>query len=176
MNRAGEVQVRHLTADEAAAQLDELASILADCVNGGASVSFMPPFTIDHARAWWPGVIDSVGGGGTILFGAFVDGKLVGTAQLIASDKPNQRHRADVAKVLVHRRARGRGVGAALMEALEGEARDRAFTLLTLDTATGSSAERLYLRQGWTKVGIIPNYALWPDGRYCNTSIFWKAV
>jgi GNAT superfamily N-acetyltransferase len=169
-------EIRILSAAAAEAARPELAAILADCVAGGASVSFMWPFPVEAAHRWWGGVIDAVAGARTILFGAARDGALVGTVQLGLDVPPNQRHRGDVRKLLVHRRARGRGVGAALMRALEQEARAQGLTLLTLDTATGSDAERLYRREGWTFTGIIPGYALWPDGRPCDTSIYWKGL
>jgi ribosomal protein S18 acetylase RimI-like enzyme len=170
------LSVRAIPSEEASKHLDALSGILADCVAGGASVSFMPPFTQDEARAWWPKIFESMRRGETILLGAFDGEALIGTVQLAPAGIPNQLHRADIRKVLVHRRARNAGAGAALMKAAEAEARKRGLTLLTLDTATGGAAERLYRRLGWTFVGVIPNYALYPDGRPCDTSIFWKAL
>jgi ribosomal protein S18 acetylase RimI-like enzyme len=170
------IDVRLLPADAAQREQSALAETLADCVAGGASVSFMWPYTIADAHRWWSGIIESVAGGKTVLFGGYVDGALAGTVQLGLDSPPNQRHRGDVRKLLVHRRARGRGLAGALMGAMEAEAVRRGLTLLTLDTVTGSNAERLYQRLGWTKTGIIPNYALFPDGRPCATTIFWKAV
>lgn len=167
--------VRILSVEEAERERAALAEVLADCVAGGASVSFMWPFSVDDAHRWWGGVIDSVAAGMTVLFGAYAGGGLAGTVQLGLDTPPNQPHRGDVKKLLVHRRARGRGLGAALMAALEAEARRRDLTLLTLDTA-GAEADRLYRRLGWTETGIIPRYALWPDGRFCDTTIFWKAL
>jgi GNAT superfamily N-acetyltransferase len=168
------VSVRLLGAEEARSLRPALAEILADCVAGGASISFMSPFTPEAAAEWWGSVIDAVGAGRIALLGAFDDGHLVGSAQLGLEFPENQRHRAEVKKVIVHRRARGRGVATALMAALDAEARRRGRTLLTLDTATGSDAERLYERLGWSRVGIIPNQALWPDGRPCDATLFWK--
>lgn len=153
-----------------------LAETLADCVAGGASVSFMAPFPLEEAHAWWGGVIESVAAGRTILFGGYADGVLSGTVQLGLDTPPNQPHRANVKKLLVHRRAREKGLAGALMTALENEARRRGLHLLTLDTVTGSPAERLYARLGWTKSGIIPDYALFPDGRLCDTTVFWKKL
>ena len=169
-------EIHPLSAEMAVRARDALAEVLADCVDGGASVSFMWPFTVDEARRWWDGVIGDVAEERTVLFGAYADGELLGTVQLGADNPSNQRHRGDVRKLLVHRRARGRGMGAALMRALEEEARRRDLTLLTLDTCSGSEAERLYQRHGWTRAGIIPGYALWPDGRPCDTIIFWKRL
>lgn len=169
-------EIRILSTDEAQRERLALAETLHDCVEGGASVGFMPPFDRAEADRWWGWVIANVAAGEAVLFGAFVEGRIAGTVQLLPSAKPNQPHRADVAKLLVHRRARGRGIAANLMAALEAEARRRGLTLLTLDTCTGSDAERLYDRLGWTRAGVIPNYALWPDGRSCDTRIFWKAL
>jgi GNAT superfamily N-acetyltransferase len=164
-----------LSADEAERERWALAEILADCVAGGASVSFMAPFSVEDAHRWWGGVVESVAAERTVLFGAYRDGALHGTVQLGLDGPCNQRHRGDVKKLLVHRRARGLGLGAALMEALEAEARRRDLSLLTLDTA-GTEAERLYRRLGWIEAGVIPRYAMWPDGRFCDTTIFWKAL
>lgn len=170
------ITIRTLTAEAARAHLDALAEILADCVAGGASVSFMPPFGVAEARAWWPGVVDAVARGDTVLLAGFLDGRLLGTAQIGLDGPCNQRHRGDVKKVLVHRAARRRGLARALMQAVEEEARARGLTLLTLDTGKGGEAEHLYDSCGWTRAGIIPNYALWPDGRPCDTILFWKAL
>jgi GNAT superfamily N-acetyltransferase len=167
--------VRILSADDAGRERAALAEILADCVVGGASVSFMAPFPVEEAHRWWGGVIESVAAGRTVLFGAYRDGALFGTVQLGLDVPPNQPHRGDVKKLLVHRRARTLGLGTALMEALEAEARRRGLTLLTLDTASGD-AERLYRRLGWVPAGVIPNYALWPGGGFCDTTIFWKGL
>jgi GNAT superfamily N-acetyltransferase len=169
-------EIRILTAEEAARERASLAEILHDCVSGGASVSFMWPFSVEDAFRWWGGIVDSVAQGRTVLFGGYLDGMLAGTVQIGLDGPCNQRHRGDVKKLLVHRRGRGRGLGTALMTALEGEARRRGLKLLTLDTVTGSDAERLYARLGWTKAGVIPNYAMWPDGRLCATTVFWKGL
>ncbi|MFZ4533719.1 MAG: GNAT family N-acetyltransferase [Alsobacter sp.] len=168
--------VRILDGAAARAALPELVGILVDCVEGGASVGFMQPYGQAEAQAWWDGVVGEVTAGATVLFGAAVDGRLVGTAQLGVDQKPNQSHRADVKKVLVHRDARGRGVGTALMRAIEAEAQRRGLILLVLDTATGSEAERLYQRGGWVRVGEIPNYARWPEGPLCGTTVYYKPL
>jgi ribosomal protein S18 acetylase RimI-like enzyme len=115
-----------------------------------------------------------VASGSTLLFGGYVDGQLCGTVQLGLDTPPNQPHRGDVKKLLVHRRARGRGLASQMMIALGEEAKARGRSLLTLDTVTGSNAERLYEKLGFTKAGVIPNYALFPDGRPCATTVFWK--
>jgi GNAT superfamily N-acetyltransferase len=168
--------VRALDAGEVSARLPELVGILVDCVTSGASVGFMNPFGAEEAEAWWRGVTDEVAAGRTILLAAEIAGELVGTAQLIPCTKPNQPHRADVAKVLVHGKSRRRGVGSALMATLEAEARRRDLLVLTLDTVTGSSGDGLYSHAGWTRVGEIPDYALWPDGGFCATTMFYKRL
>jgi GNAT superfamily N-acetyltransferase len=168
-------RVEVLGATAAAAAIGDLADVLADCVAGGASVSFMAPFSHDDAARYFRRVIAEVAAGDTVLIAARRDGRIVGTVQLGLALPPNQPHRADVKKLLVHRAARRLGLGAALMRALEDEARRHARTLLVLDTASGA-AERLYTREGWTRAGIIPGYALWPRGGECDTTIFWKRV
>lgn len=169
-------EVRLLDAQAAEHERSALAETLADCVAGGASLGIRRPFSVEEAQRWWGSVIESVAAGSILLFGAYVDGRLRGTVQLAFDGPCNQRHRGDVRKLLVHRDARGRGLGNHLMTALENEAAQRKLALLTLDTATGSDAERLYERRGYTKAGEIPNYALTPDGRPCTTSMFWKAL
>ena len=114
--------------------------------------------------------------GRRVLLAAFDDGELVGTVQVDLATPPNQPHRGDIAKLLVRRSARRRGIAAQLMEAAEREALAEGKTLLVLDTVTGDAAERLYERLGWTRVGVIPNYALYPDGRPCATTVFYKQL
>lgn len=152
--------------------VDGLADVLLDCVEGGASVGYMWPFSRDDARAAMAGFFD----GRRVVLAAYDGDALVGTAQLIPAAMPNQPHRGDVAKVLVRRSARGRGIAAALMERLEDEACGRGITVLVLDTVTGSDAFRLYTRLGWQRVGPIPNYALMPDGAPCETTFFYKEL
>ena len=166
--------IRRLDAAEAAARSSALADILLDCVAGGASVSFMADTTPEEARAFWAGVAESVAAGRTSLLGAEEEGRLVGTVQVSAAGKPNQPHRGDLAKMLVHRAARGRGLGAALLAAAEREALEAGWWLLVLDTTPGTPAERLYTRAGWVPVGVIPDFALWPDGRMGDTKVFYK--
>lgn len=169
------LDIRVLSSTEARQQQALLAAVLADCVADGASIGFMWPFDICQAEAWWDGVIAAAEAQRLVLFAAFQNGRLVGSAQLGLSFPPNQMHRGEVRKVMVRRDARGRGAGAALMAAVEAEAERRGRTLLTLDTATGSEADRLYRRLGWKEVGVIPNQALFPDGRPCEATLFWKA-
>jgi len=168
--------VRRLTPTEAEAAAEDLGAVLVDCVDGGASVSFMEPFARADANAWFAAVVPEIAGGTRVLLAAYDEAGLVGTVQLVHAWPPNQPHRADVTKLLVHRRARGRGVGRLLMERLEEEARADGKTLLVLDTVSGSDAYRLYLRLGWIEVGEIPDFALYPDGRLCPTTVFYKRV
>lgn len=170
--------VRVLTAEQAYAARSALADILIDCVHGGASVSFMTPLTRDKAELFWTGVADGVISGGRRVLVAEdpSSGDLLGTVQVLLAQPENQPHRGDIAKMLVHRRARRRGIGARLMQAAEDAARADGKTLLVLDTATGSDAERLYQRMGWIRVGTVPGYALWPDGQPCATTYFYKVL
>jgi GNAT superfamily N-acetyltransferase len=151
-----------------------LSDVLIDCVQGGASVSFMLPMTRAKAEAFWRGVAASVARGERVVLAAEdATGAIVGTVQLILAQPENQPHRGDLAKMLVHRRARRRGIGAALLAAAERSALSAGKTLLVLDTAS-DDAERVYARGGWQRCGEIPDYALWPDGRPCATTFFFK--
>jgi GNAT superfamily N-acetyltransferase len=170
------VEIRRLTATEGRQHLVALAGVLLDCVAGGASVSFMASLSKADAESFFEKVIEGVQRGDRILLAAFVDSKLVGTVQIQIATPPNQPHRADVAKLLVLRSARGQGVGRRLMEHAEEASRLAGKTLLVLDTATGDHAENLYTRLGWSRVGVIPKYALYPDGTWCDTTIFWKQL
>ncbi len=163
---------RLLTVD--ARQVEALTDVLLDCVAGGASVSFMNPLTREHARAFWQKVAAGVQAGERALLVAEDAHGICGTVQLLLAMPDNQPHRADVAKMLVHRRARQHGLGASLMRAVENAARDCGRSLLVLDTVTGSTAERLYTRLGWARVGEIPRYALFPDGGFCSTTVFYR--
>ena len=154
--------------------LNDLADVLIDCVEGGASVSFMLPLTRETAISFWRRVADDVSSGKRALLIAEDQRGVCGTVQLIFDLPENQPHRADLAKMLAHRRARRRGIAAALLRAAEDAARECGKTLLVLDAVTGGDAERLYARSGWTKVGVIPNYALMPDGRPCSTTYFYR--
>ncbi len=171
-----DIEIRRLDAVQARTQLDDLAAVLFDCVDGGASVSYMAPFSQADARDAFGGFVDEVEQGRRLLLAAYDGGRLVGTVQVILALPPNQPHRGEIAKLLVHRAARKRGIAARLMDAAEAEARVEGKTLLVLDTVTGDAAERLYERLGWTRVGVIPGYALYPDGRPCATTVFWKEL
>lgn len=154
----------------------ELAEVLIDCVAGGASVGFMDPLSEDKAVAFWLGLSDDLAAGRRVLFVARDDSGIVGTVQLVMATFENQPHRADLAKMLVHRRARRRGVGAALVRAAEQHAFGISRTVLVLDTVTGSDAERLYQGLGWLPGGMIPDYALYPDGVLTSTSFYYRKL
>lgn len=168
------IAIRRLDAGEAKARSGELADILLDCVAGGASVSFMADMSRDEALAFWEKVARGVENGERLLFVAESEAQFIGTVQVIASGIPNQPHRADLAKMLVRGPARGKGVGAALLAAAESASLEAGWWLMVLDTVVDSEGDRLYRRGGWTPVGIIPNYALWPDGRLCGTRYYYK--
>jgi GNAT superfamily N-acetyltransferase len=170
------IEIKGLTAAEGRQHLAALADILLDCVEGGASVSFMAPLSRAAAESFFEETIEGVGSGGRILLAAFVDSKLVGTVQILTAMPPNQPHRADIAKLLVLRSARRHGVATRLMEHAEEASRLAGKTLLVLDTVAGGSAEKLYLRLGWNRAGVIPRYAMFPDGVLCDTTIFWKEL
>jgi GNAT superfamily N-acetyltransferase len=158
------------------AQMNGLADILIDCVEGGASVSFMHPLTRERAVTFWRRVAQGVAAGERALLVAEDVHGLCGTVQLVLDQPENQPHRADLAKMLVHRRARRQGLGAALMRAAEATARECGKTLLVLDAVTDGDAARLYERLGWVRVGDIPNYALWPKGGLCSTTVFYRVL
>ena len=156
-------------------EIQALSDVLMDCVEGGASVSFMLPMSRAKAEAFWRTTSASVARGERVVLAAEdAAGAIVGTVQVILDQPENQPHRGDVAKMLVHRRARRQGVGAALLAAAERSALSAGKSLLVLDTVTGSDGERLYARHGWQLCGQIPDYALWPNGRPCATTIFFK--
>ena len=176
MSATEQIEIRRLASTDLEEHLDALASVLADCVAGGASVSYLAPFSQADARAEFVEFAAEVEHGRRLPLAAFAGGALVGTVQVILALPPNQPHRAEIAKLLVHRSARRRGIAQLLMEHAEAEARAEGKTLLVLDTVTGDSAERLYERRGWARVGVIPGYALYPDGRPCDTTVFWKTL
>jgi GNAT superfamily N-acetyltransferase len=169
-----EPQIRHLDS-VTEPQLHELALLLIDCVEGGASVSFMHPLPHAKALAFWRGVADGVARGERALLVAEDAHGIVGSVQLVLAQPENQPHRADLSKMLVHRRARRRGIGAALLRAAERVAEESGKTVLVLDTASGD-AERLYARQGWVPCGTVPDYALLPQGGFCATTFFYRKL
>ena len=155
--------------------VDNLATLLMDAVASNAGISFMSDLTPDAAAAWWRTVISNTSNKTVVLVARDEQG-IVGTVQLQPAWAPNQPHRADVAKLIVHRRARGRGVARALMSAIEQHARELAFRLLVLDTCKGGAAEQLYTSLGWVHVGEVPRFALNPDGSWCDTVFFYKEI
>ena len=157
------------------AAIDGLVDVLIDCVEGDASVSFMHPLTRERARAFWRAVGEGAAKGERVLLVASDDGGVCGTVQLVFPSSENQPHRADVSKMLVHRRARRRGLGEALMRAAEDAARENGRTLLVLDTAS-EDAKRLYERLGWIRVGTVPDYALLPRGGLCDTVFYYRKL
>jgi GNAT superfamily N-acetyltransferase len=170
-----EVSVRRIGANEAVACVAALADVLIDCVEGGASVSFMLPLPREKALAFWRGVAEGVARNErALLIAETREGELLGTVQLITAQPDNQPHRADVAKMLVSRKARRRGIAQQLMVAVDAVAREEGKTVLVLDTVTGGDAERLYERAGWQRAGTVPKYALMPDGEFCATTFYYK--
>lgn len=175
MSASPSITVRRLTT-VTDVQLEQLTEVLLDCVAGGASVSFMSPLSREHARAFWQRVANDTARGARVLLVAEDAQGICGTVQLILDLPDNQPHRADLAKMLVHRRARRQGLGAKLMAAAESAARDAKRTLLVLDAVTDGDGARLYERLGWTRVGDIPNYALYPQGGFCSTTYYYREL
>jgi GNAT superfamily N-acetyltransferase len=170
-------RVRAVSGEAAHALVPALAGLLVACVHAGASVSFMAPLDRARAEAFWSGVADAVGRGERVLLVAEDDttGEVVGTVQLVLAQPENQPHRADLSKMLVTPTARRRGIGAALMQGAHEAARRAGKSLLVLDTAS-AEAERLYLRSGWVRVGVVPDYALLPYGRPCDTVFYYRRI
>lgn len=171
------VSIRRVEPGAAAPLVPALARLLIACVDAGASVSFMHPLSEERAQAFWRGVADGVELGERVLLVAEdAAGEVIGTVQIVLSLPENQPHRGDVAKLLVHPRARRHGIAEALMRAVEHEAHAAHRSLLVLDTVTGGDAERLYTRLGWERCGVIPDYALFPRGGLCSTTVFYKPL
>lgn len=169
------IDVRLLSPAQIRQRIPELAEVLVDCVQGGASVSFMEPFSKAEAVGFFAEIAEGAQAGERVVFAASRDGVIVGTVQLILRMPPNQPHRSELSKMLVHRQARNTGIGMALLQAAERHAVAIGKTLITLDTAS-AEAERLYERMGYTSAGVIPNFALYPDGRPCATRFYWKML
>ena len=167
--------IEHLTPPVSDDDIRDLALLLLDATHAGASVGFLDSLTLDDAKQWWRESIAKAGDRSIFLVARDDDG-IAGTVQLRPAPMPNQPHRADIAKLLVHRRARGHGLGRMLMQEIERQARSNGFTLLVLDTKRGDAAESLYRRAGWIEVGVIPGYALNPDGSVCDTVVFYKSL
>ena len=157
------------------AQIEGLADVAIDCVEGDASVGWMHPLSRERAVAFWRRVAEGVAAGERALFVGEDAQGVCGTVHLLLAQPENQPHRADLTKMLVHRRARRHGLGAALLRAAEDAARASGRSLLVLDTAS-ADAERLYARAGWVRVGEIPGYALWPRGGLCTTTVFYRQL
>ena len=170
------IEIRALSADETHSQIEELSAVMVDCVEGGASVGYMSPFSLQDGRDFWTGVVADLSNNSVLHLAALEEGKIVGTVQVVLKQPPNQPHRGDLKKLMVRTSARGKGVARKLMQAAETAAQDHGKTLLVLDTATGSDAEFMYPKLGWQRVGVIPNYAKFPDGRFCDTTVFYKEL
>jgi len=171
------ITVRRVGANEASGYVEALADVLIDCVEGGASISFMLPISRAKAIEFWTRVMHGVARDERILLVAEnTEGRVLGTVQIVTDQPENQPHRADIAKMLVARRARRRGIAQHLLIAADEAARGAGKSVLVLDTVTGGDAERLYERAGWQRVGVVPNYALMPDGTLCGTTFFHKQL
>jgi GNAT superfamily N-acetyltransferase len=170
------ISVSELDAVGARQHIDVLANILLDCVEGGASVSFMWPLDRSQATAFWDGIVTALEDRRLRLFVASVGADIGGTVQLWLDGPCNQKHRGDIRKLLVRRSVRRLGLARALMRHVEAAAQEDGLSLLTLDTVTGGAAERLYDSLGWQRCGVIPCYAKWPDGRFCDTTVFFKPI
>ena len=168
--------IEQLTFEQATAELSELIDLLKDSVAGGASIGFLPPLGNDEARDYWASAIEDLARGALVLLVARQGDTVVGTVQLALAQRPNARHRAEVQKLLVHTRARRRGIGLALLDAADGAARQAGRTLLVLDTRAGDPSEQLYLKHGYTRAGVIPQYARSANGELHATAIFYKLL
>ena len=165
--------IERLTLPVGDSDVRDLARLLVDTVESGAAVSFLPPLAFECAEDWWRRVLAASDSRAIFLVARDAEG-IVGTVQLHPAWAPNQPHRAEITKLLVHRRGRRAGLGTRLMHAIEDEARRAGFSLLTLDTKRGDAAEQLYRQLGWTAAGMIPRYALDPDGTPHDTVILYK--
>ncbi len=172
----GEVVIRQLGAMEARTVQHQLAALLQDAVHNGASVGYLAPLADDDARAYWDSITDEINSQHRILLVAQVNGEIVGAVQLVLETRPNGRHRAEVAKLLVHTDYRRRGIARALMQRVEEEAHAAGRTLLVLDTQTGEPAEALYVQLGYARTGVVPGYARFPDGRLGATTFLYKQL
>jgi GNAT superfamily N-acetyltransferase len=168
------IDIRELGIDDYRAVIPELADLILDAVAGGASINFLANVTHEEATAWWRNLEDDVAAGVISPFVAMVDGRIVGSTLLMRSVKANSPHRAEIGKVIVLRANRRRGVAASLMRAAEERAREDGRWLLVLDTVADSPAESLYQSLGWSVTGVVPNYAMLPDGRPWSATFFWK--
>ena len=170
------VSIRPVSADELPELAPSLTELLIDTVQGGASLGFLPPVTTVEAGRYWQSLVPEVSDGRRLLVGAFVDGRIAGSAQLVLSMFPNARHRAEVQKVFVDRALRGQGVGRWLMSAVHAAAREQGRTLVLLNTRRGGSAERFYRSLGYRDVGVIPGYTIGPSGERIDSVVLYKEL
>ena len=170
------MKIDRLSEQQAKALLPQLAALLQDAVDSGASVGFLPPLTSGMAEDYWAGALKEVAQGSRILLVATEAGEIMGAAQLELATRQNALHRAEVQKLFVHRRFRNRGIARSLMSAVESAAREAGRTLLVLDTQRGSAAEQLYAKYGYTRAGIVPQYALSVDGKLHDTVLFYRLL
>lgn len=168
--------ITRLSAEDLLAASGQFADLLVDVVDGGASLGFLAPLASADAAAWWESLASAVNDGRLEVWAAHEGGRVVGTVSLRPEFKANGRHRAEVTKLMVHRDARGRGVARRLLAEVESAAADAGLSLLVLDTQTGSPAERLYRAAGWTRAGVVPDYASDPAGVLHPTTIYFKAL
>lgn len=169
-------EVRRLDAESARAAVPQLARMLTEAVANGDSLSFMSPLSNENAVLFFESLLPEVGSGRRVLLAAFDGDEVVGTVQIAHAWQPNSTHRAEVVKLLVRRDRRGTGIGRLLMERLDEEARADGKSLLLLDTVSGSVADRLYEKLGWTRIGVIPEYALSPHGTMQAAAFFYKQL
>lgn len=170
------IALRPLPAPEAEARLPELAAILVDAVEHGASVNFLAGLSMEQAAGFWRGQLPGLADGSRLLFVAEAAGRLAGTVVLTLAHQPNAPHRAEIGKMLVHSALRRQGLGQRLLRMAEDAALAAGRTLLLLDTETGSAGELLYRRCGWAEVGRVPDHSLTPDGRLADATIFCKRL
>ena len=174
---AGSIAIESLNAQATERELRGLVTLLKDAVDSGASVGFLPPLSEAEGEAYWRGVVEAVRDGSCVLLGVReAGGALVGTAQLLLAVRANGSHRAEVAKVIVHTKARRRGIGRALMLALEARARELGRTTLVLDTRRGDSSEQLYTSVGYTLAGVIPRYARSANGALDPSAFYYRVL
>jgi ribosomal protein S18 acetylase RimI-like enzyme len=168
--------LKRINIEEAIAFEGSLVELLVDAVDSGASIGFLPPLPVDEALAYWRSVFDAMRSGGRILIVAGRAGRVMGSVQLGLEERANGRHRAEVMKLMVHRNARGCGIGRALMEYAHSVAREAGRSLLVLDTRLGDAAEQLYYKLGYAKAGVIPGYARSASGSLDDTVILYLKI
>lgn len=169
-------EIRSFTAGDLEENIAAFAALLEDAVESGASVGFVPPLSDGEARTYWYGVRRALEGGNRVLLAAVEERHVLGSVQLDLATMPNASHRAEVMKLMVHHSARRRGIGRALMLALEDAARAANRRLLVLDTRVGDAAEQLYADIGYRRAGVIPNYALSAAGTLDATVYMYRGL